>query len=66
MTTSITTTESNTTVPSPKVRRLRALLPRDLYRRVAVQAAREEAAPNSVVVRALGFYLDHVEKQACP
>ena len=62
----VETATTNTELPpetrTPNLRRLRALLTRTLYRRVAVQAAREEVAPNVVVVRALTRYLDEVEK----
>lgn len=59
-------TETGETVPDNKnvsveVRRLRTILPRPLYRRLAVQAAREESATNAVIVRAIETYLAAVE-----
>ena len=44
-----------------RVRRLRTILPHSLYRRLAVQAAREEAAKNAVVVKAIEAYLAAAE-----
>jgi hypothetical protein len=61
--TQTTNTEMTAKTQSPSLRRVRAVLTRDLYKRLTVQAAREEAAPNAVVVRALAYYLDHAEKQ---
>jgi hypothetical protein len=57
-----TQTTSAEATRTPNLRRVRALLTRDLYKRLAVQAAREESAPNTVVVRALIHYLEEVEK----
>lgn len=54
-------TELDQTVRVQGVRRLRTILPRPLYRRLAVQAAREESATNVVIVRAVEAYLAAVE-----
>lgn len=57
------TTSAETNEKTPELRRLRAVITRPLYRRVAVAAARQEVAPNAIVVRALTRYLDQVETE---
>jgi hypothetical protein len=53
-----TTEETETT---ENVRRVRAILPRPLYRRLTIAAATEETCPNDILNKALVHYLDQVE-----
>lgn len=59
-------TNAPTAQPTPNdegVRRVRTILPRPLYRRLRVQAAREDAGTNAVVVKAVENYLNVAEQR---
>ncbi len=60
----MTTTQKFEKTKKTTFRKFRTTVPRDLFKELAVEAAREELTVNDILNRAAVQYLDHVKTDA--